>query len=500
MAGHDMGSMESAGSGAPDCGETMPSTADPMAGHDMGSMEGIGSDAPDCAETPPPASDPLPGHDMNSMEGIDHGAMSGGGTTEGSSSSASDPMAGHDMDSMEGMDHGAMSGGEATEGSSSSAADPMAGHDMDSMEGMDHGAMSSGGTTEGSSSSAADPMTDHDMDAMEGMDHGAMSGGGTTESMDHAAMSSGGTMEGMDHAAMSGGGTMEGMDHSAMSGGGTMEGMDHSAMSGGGTMEGMDHGAMEGMERAAVANASPPAAAFSGPVHAADLYYGVEAMTEGREHLDAEMGEIRAYRVLVDQLEIRPQEAEDVFLWDAEAWFGGDINKLWIKTEGELSFGESLEGGEVQALWSRAITPWTEFQTGVRYDFGDDAERAHLVVGLQSLLPYFYELEAAAFVSEEGDITARAEAEYDMLLTQKLILQPTAEIEFAAQDIPDLGIGAGLYSIEAGLRLRYEFIPEFAPYVGIGYERLVGDTADLARAEGEHVGGWSGIFGVRVWF
>ena len=453
MAGHDMGSMESAGSGAPDCGETMPSTADPMAGHDMGSMEGIGSDAPDCAETPPPASDPLPGHDMNSMEGIDHGAMSGGGTTEGSSSSASDPMAGHDMDSM---------------------------------EGMDHGAMSSGGTTEGSSSSAADPMTDHDMDAMEGMDHGAMSGGGTTESMDHAAMSSGGTMEGMDHAAMSGGGTMEGMDHSAMSGGGTMEGM--------------DHGAMEGMERAAVANASPPAAAFSGPVHAADLYYGVEAMTEGREHLDAEMGEIRAYRVLVDQLEIRPQEAEDVFLWDAEAWFGGDINKLWIKTEGELSFGESLEGGEVQALWSRAITPWTEFQTGVRYDFGDDAERAHLVVGLQSLLPYFYELEAAAFVSEEGDITARAEAEYDMLLTQKLILQPTAEIEFAAQDIPDLGIGAGLYSIEAGLRLRYEFIPEFAPYVGIGYERLVGDTADLARAEGEHVGGWSGIFGVRVWF
>ena len=453
MAGHDMGSMESAGSGAPDCGETMPSTADPMAGHDMGSMEGIGSDAPDCAETPPPASDPLPGHDMNSMEGIDHGAMSGGGTTEGSSSSASDPMAGHDMDSM---------------------------------EGMDHGAMSSGGTTEGSSSSAADPMTDHDMDAMEGMDHGAMSGGGTTESMDHAAMSSGGTMEGMDHAAMSGGGTMEGMDHSAMSGGGTMEGM--------------DHGAMEGMERAAVANASPPAAAFSGPVHAADLYYGVEAMTEGREHLDAEMGEIRAYRVLVDQLEIRPQEAEDVFLWDAEAWFGGDINKLWIKTEGELSFGESLEGGEVQALWSRAITPWTEFQTGVRYDFGDDAERAHLVVGLQSLLPYFYELEAAAFVSEEGDITARAEAEYDMLLTQKLILQPTAEIEFAAQDIPDLGIGAGLYSIEAGLRLRYEFIPEFAPYVGIGYERLVGDTADLARADGEHVGGWSGIFGVRVWF
>src|SRR3546814_4465027 len=108
------------------------------------------------------------------------------------------------------------------------------------------------------------------------------------------------------------------------------------------------------------------------------------------------------------------------YLWDAQGWYGGDINKFWFKTEGEGNFGESPEQVEVQALWSRAITPWFDFQAGIRYDFRPDPERGHLVVGLQGLVPYQFEIDAAAFLSDEGDLTARFEAEYDQRITQRL--------------------------------------------------------------------------------
>jgi copper resistance protein B len=259
---------------------------------------------------------------------------------------------------------------------------------------------------------------------------------------------------------------------------------------------------MEPMADAApgLPEAPPPPAAFSGPEHAADLLFDSSAMSNAREKLRAEQGEVRAYRILIDRLETRFRDGQDGYLWDAQGWYGGDINKLWIKTEGEGSFGENLEDGEVQVLWSRAITPWFDFQAGARYDFGPNTERSHLVLGLQGLVPYFFELDVAAFLSDEGDFTARIEAEYDQLITQKLILQPRVEFQLAAQDISDLGIGAGLSSVETGLRLRYEFVPEFAPYIGVGYERKMGNTADFARAEGEDVGGWSALVGVRTWF
>ena len=246
--------------------------------------------------------------------------------------------------------------------------------------------------------------------------------------------------------------------------------------------------------------ADPPPEAFSGPLHAADTLFDPALMAAAREDLRAENGEFRSWWVMADQWETRIRDGEEEYLWDAQGWYGGDFNKLWVKTEGEGGFGESPEEVELQALWSRAILPWWDFQAGVRHDFRPGPERTHLVVGLQGLMPYQFEVDAAAFLSEDGDLSARLEAEYDQRITQRLILQPRLEFELAGQDVPELGIGSGLSSGELGLRLRYEFAREFAPYVGVEYERYFGDTADFARAAGEERSGWSFLLGLRIWF
>ncbi|HEX8580235.1 MAG TPA: copper resistance protein B [Allosphingosinicella sp.] len=246
--------------------------------------------------------------------------------------------------------------------------------------------------------------------------------------------------------------------------------------------------------------APPPAAASSGPAYAADAVYGADAMAAAREEMRGEHGAMRFGKVLIDRLEYRAEDGGDGYAWDAQGWYGGDIHKLWLKSEGEGGFGEALEHGEAQALWSRAIDPWFDLQLGLRQDFGRGPERTHLVLGVQGLAPYWFEVDAAAFVSTKGDVTARVEAEYDLRITQKLILQPEAEVQFSLQDVPELRIGSGIATGEVGLRLRYEVKPQFAPYVGVEYQRGFGDTARFRRAGGEEAGGWSVLFGVRAWF
>jgi len=203
--------------------------------------------------------------------------------------------------------------------------------------------------------------------------------------------------------------------------------------------------------------------------------------------------------VMIERLEARIRKGEDLYLWDAQAWYGGDYDKLWFKSEGEGAFGGHIESAEVQALWSHAIGPFFDVQAGVRYDFEPDSH-AHAVLGVQGLAPYMFEIDAAAFLSDRGDLTASVEAEYDQRITQRLILQPQIEVAVSAQDIPERGIGAGLTSVEAGLRLRYEFAREFAPYVGIGYEAKLGGTADYARLSGEDPTRFLIFLGIRTWF
>ncbi|MEO7827280.1 MAG: copper resistance protein B, partial [Allosphingosinicella sp.] len=223
--------------------------------------------------------------------------------------------------------------------------------------------------------------------------------------------------------------------------------------------------------------APPPPEALSGPEHAADAVYGTGSMDLAREELRVEHGSMTASRVLIDQLEWKIQDGRDGYAWEGQAWYGGDINKLWVKSQGEGTFGEGLKSAEVQALWSRAVNPWFDVQLGLRHDFRPDPDRTYLALGIEGLSPYWFEIDAAAFVSEKGDVSARLEAEHDLRLTQKLILQPLIQVDLAAQDVPELGIGAGLSTGEAGLRLRYEIKREFAPYVGVEYQRAFGDTA-----------------------
>ena len=246
--------------------------------------------------------------------------------------------------------------------------------------------------------------------------------------------------------------------------------------------------------------APPPAAAFSGPRHAAETIFDPAVMAVTREGLRVEQGGMRHSYFLADRLETRVRDGRDGYLWDMQGWYGGDINKLWLKSEGEGGFGRSPEDAEFQALYSRAITPWFNLQTGLRYDVRPSPERTHLVVGIQGLLPYVFELDGAAFLSNNGDLTARFEFEYDQRITQRIILQPRVEFNLAAGEIPELGIGSGLSSMEAGLRLRYEFRRELAPYLGVSSGRKLGQTADFARAAGEDPGGWNFVLGVRAWF
>ena len=244
-----------------------------------------------------------------------------------------------------------------------------------------------------------------------------------------------------------------------------------------------------------------PAAALAGPAHAADLVFGAEAMAASRRTLIHENGDVRTTAVILDRLEAGFGDDGETYLWDVQGWTGGDINRFWWKSEGEGDFGGELEEAEVQALYSRAVTPFWDVQAGVRQDFRPDGEdTTHLVLGLQGLAPHWWEVDAAAFLSTDGDLTARVEAEYDQRITQRLILQPRLEIDASASDIPELEIGSGLSSIEAGLRLRYEFRKEFAPYVGVEWSRAFGDTADYIEARGGETDDTRFVVGLKAWF
>ena len=154
----------------------------------------------------------------------------------------------------------------------------------------------------------------------------------------------------------------------------------------------------------------------------------------------------------------------------------------------------------MQALWSHAINPWFDLQGGVRYDPQPGPNRTHLVLGVQGLAAYWWEVEGAVFLSNKGELTARAEAEYDLRVTQKLILQPRGEINLSAQNIPELRIGAGLSDAELGFRLRYQLSPLFAPYVGVEYEHSFGNTRNYRRADGDRADGFNFLAGIRFWF
>ena len=203
--------------------------------------------------------------------------------------------------------------------------------------------------------------------------------------------------------------------------------------------------------------------------------------------------------VLVNRLEAWNANPGTGLAWEGQGWIGTDRNRLWLRSEGERADGRT-EAADLEVLYGRSIATWWDLVAGVRQDFKPGDSQSFAAIGVQGLAPQKFEVEATAYVGERGQTAARFEAEYELLLTNRLILQPLVEVNLFGKDDPARGIGSGLSTAEAGLRLRYEFTRQFAPYIGVVYERAFGGTADLRRAEGEDINDTRVVAGFRIWF
>jgi copper resistance protein B len=218
---------------------------------------------------------------------------------------------------------------------------------------------------------------------------------------------------------------------------------------------------------------------------------------EGRGHAVHDTA-VHSY-VLFDQLELAMGDGVTAANWDNHGWIGGDVNRFWFRTEGDVEDGD-FEEAQAHALFGRAIHRWWDVVVGVRQDFRPGPARTWAAVGIQGLAPYWFDVEATAYLGESGRTHFRVETEYDLLLTNRLVLQPLVELEIYGKSDPARHIGAGLSSADIGLRLRYEIRREFAPYVGVTWKRRFFGTADFAEAAGEDTSTVRLATGVRVWF
>lgn len=246
---------------------------------------------------------------------------------------------------------------------------------------------------------------------------------------------------------------------------------------------GMDHGAMQG-------GAPPPDARDP---HAYSEGYGFGPMRP-------RMGdEDRFGSLLVDRLESMRARDNAAMAYELQGWYGNSYNRAVLKAEGEVDGGK-LRDAHTELLWGHAVAAYWDAQLGVRYDSGEKPERTWLAFGVQGLAPYWFELDATVYVGEQGRTALRFEAEYELLLTQRLILQPRFEANVYGKRDVQRELGSGLSDAALGLRLRYEIRREFAPYVGIERARKYGDTAEFARAAGNDAGETLYVAGLRFWF
>ncbi|PWK91970.1 copper resistance protein B [Fulvimonas soli] len=233
----------------------------------------------------------------------------------------------------------------------------------------------------------------------------------------------------------------------------------------------------------------PPAPPSGGPtpVPAARM---ADAM---QMHGDAPRAMLR-----LDRLEYRrATRGDDGMAWEGEAWWGGDLDRLWLKSEGERGDG-GLREARIELLWSHAAAAFWDWQLGVRHDAGGGPSRQWAAFGVQGLAPYWFELSATAYAGSGGRTAARLEASYELRFTQRLLLQPRLELDVYGRDDPARGVRAGLSEAEAGLRLRYEISRRFAPYLGIGWTRRFGRFDPPRRPEPARETAW--VAGVRFWF
>lgn len=304
----------------------------------------------------------------------------------------------------------------------------------------------------------------------------------------------------MDHSKMKDPGQMQGMDHSKMKDmdPSQMQGVDHSKMKEmhPGQMQGMKDSKMNSMDMGAMMKSMQGGAAPPGARNP-DAY--ADGLTLGHMPGMEMTDNVIRTQLLIDRLELFRSRGSHGQALDAQGWIGGDIDKLWLKVDGEREEGK-LGATRTEALWNHAIATYWGLQTGVRHDTGAGPGRTWAALGIQGLAPYWFEVQATAYVGQGSRTAVRFETEYELLITQRLILQPNMKVNLYGKNDPERGIGSGLSDLEAGLRLRYEFSRKFAPYVGVVYNRKFGDTARFARDAGKGASETRLVGGVRVWF
>jgi copper resistance protein B len=280
-------------------------------------------------------------------------------------------------------------------------------------------------------------------------------------------------------------------------------------------MPGMDHGAMAGMDMSGAPDSHPvtmaapsgtdlPAGHAPAPAmpadHYADRIFAAGEMAQARSAMMRDSGGQTVHQLLFNLAELQTLQGRGGYRWNGEGFIGGDVDRLWLKSEGEGTFHQGVNSAEVQALFSHAIGPYYNLQIGVRQDIRPKPGRTYATVGVEGLSPYAFETEGALFLSDKGDLLGRLEAWHDARITQRLVLQPRIELNLSAQDVAADRYGAGLVDAELGLRLRYEVRRALAPYLGVSWERKTGRTADYARADGQGPGQVSFVTGLRSWF
>ncbi len=263
-------------------------------------------------------------------------------------------------------------------------------------------------------------------------------------------------------------------------------------------MPGMDHSSMQAPKGATPRSTqSPPLTESRTPIPVLTEADRTAAFIDSEGHAihDSAIN----YFFLLDRLEWQNARDGNALNWDFNGWIGGDINRLWLSSEGERSNGK-LEEAQVEALWGRAISPWWDVVGGVRHDFKPGKSQTWAAFGLQGLALSNFEAAATAYIGDGGQTAVRLKGEYDVLITNRLILQPSAELNLYGRNDSRREIGSGLSGTEFGLRLRYEVRREIAPYVGVTWNRSFGNTADFARADGRNRTETRLLAGVRMWF
>lgn len=260
------------------------------------------------------------------------------------------------------------------------------------------------------------------------------------------------------------------------------------------------HGASTADHSAHATHATQPAASAKEPVTPIPAVTDADraAAFPDLHHAMQHGSELHSF-VLLDRLEAWDADHGNGQAWEAQAWIGGDLSRLWLRSEGERVDGHT-ESANLEVLYGRSVSAWWDVVGGVRHDFQPGSPQTWAAIGLQGLAPYKFEVQATAYLGESGHTAANIEVEYELLLTNRLILQPLVEVEWYGKDDPARGVGDGLSKLEAGLRLRYEFTRRFAPYVGVVHERTFGGTADLHEAAGEDARDTRVVAGLRLWF